>query len=271
MGGGEGDGLKQAAASGVRYAGLSSVSTIVVGFINTAVLGRLLGPEAFGLFAMVMVYMGFAVMISDMGLSEALIQRKEPTRGALASLYWLNVAMGVFMYGLSVVSAPWVAAGFGAPELASLIPVGALAIPIGALTSQYAVLANKELRFKLIATIQVAKAVLGLGVALVSAIAFNQGVWSFVWGTLSSSVFATVCYMAYGLGAFGFPGLHFAWRDLKGYLRFGAYLHGLERPQLCQQQRGPDADRGPASARRCWATTAWRSTWCCSRSTGSTR
>jgi O-antigen/teichoic acid export membrane protein len=222
----EGDGLKQAAASGVRHTGVASIAIVVIGLINTAVLGRLLGPEAFGLFAMVMVYMGFAVMLSDMGLPEALIQRKEPTREALASLYWLNVALGVLMYGVSVVSAPWVAAGFGAPELAELIPVGALAIPIGALASQFAVLAKRELRFKLIAAIQVAMALLGLGVALISAVVFDQGVWSFVWGTLASSVLSAGCYLAYGLKSFGFPGFHFAWRDLKGYLSFGTYCLG---------------------------------------------
>lgn len=226
MGGGEGDGLKQAAASGVRWAALASAATILAGVANTAVLGRLLGPEAFGLFAMVMVYMGLAATVSDMGLSEALIQRKEPTREALASLYWLNVAMGVSIYGASVVSAPWIAAVFGAPELASLIRVGALAIPIGASTSQYGVLANKGLRFGFVAVVQVARAVVGLGVALFSAIAFDQGVWSFVWGTLSGSLLAAVCFMVYGLRSFGFPGLHFAWRDLRGYVSFGAYALG---------------------------------------------
>lgn len=223
MEGGEGDGLKQAAAGGVRYTSLSSVTTIVIGFINTAVLGRLLGPEAFGLFAMVMVYMGFAAMVSDMGLSEALIQRKEPTPQALASLYWLNVAMGVSIYAVSLICAPWVAAGFGAPELVGLIRVGALAIPIGASATLYAVLAKKELQFRFLAAVQVARAVLGFGVALISAIFFDQGVWSFVWGAVSSSVFAAACFMVYGLRSLGAPGLHFAWRDLRGYLRFGAY------------------------------------------------
>ncbi len=45
MGGGEGDGLKQAAASGVRYMGLSSAATIVIGVINTAVLGQFAGSN----------------------------------------------------------------------------------------------------------------------------------------------------------------------------------------------------------------------------------
>ena len=45
--------------------------------IVTAVLARLLLPEDFGLLGMITIYFGFIFVFGDLGLSSALIQRKE--------------------------------------------------------------------------------------------------------------------------------------------------------------------------------------------------
>ena len=66
----------------------------VTQIIRLVVLGRILGPEAFGLLAMMLVVTGFAEQLGQMGLSEAIIQRPDPTYTELSSLYWLNIALG---------------------------------------------------------------------------------------------------------------------------------------------------------------------------------
>ena len=57
--------------------------------IRLVVLGRILGPEAFGLLAMMLVVTGFVELLSQMGLSEAIIQHPDPTHIELSSLYRL--------------------------------------------------------------------------------------------------------------------------------------------------------------------------------------
>jgi len=215
--------LKFMAARGVRYSGLSTSTVTLVGFLQTAILGRILGPGAWGLMAMVYLCTGFAGMFAEMGLADALIQRKNPTRRQLAGLYWLNVGSGTAMYLLTVAAAPWIAIWFSQPELRVLLPVAALPLAFGAWGSQFAVLANKHLHFRFLAVVRSVAAVLGFGVALVSAAWLDQGVWSLVWGSLVGAAFTTVANIVYGLRRFGFPGFRFRFDELKGYISFGAY------------------------------------------------
>ena len=223
---GSGSDLKSQAVRGVRFTGMATAVAAVTAFVQTAVLGRLLGPEPFGLMAMVLVYMGFANLITMMGISEALIQRKDPTRGELASLYWLNVALGGAIFLLTLALTPWLAGFFKAPELEALIPVTALILLVAPFGTQFDALARKELRFGFLAGVQVAEAVITFLVSVTAAAVFGLGVWSLVWGKLAGVGMRTVWNVGYGLRHFGFPGFHFTVRELKGYLRFGLFRVG---------------------------------------------
>src|SRR5690349_23320010 len=60
--------------------------------VATAVLARLLTPSDFGLLAMTAVFTGFAAVFADLGLTAALVQRREVTQRHLTAALWLNVA-----------------------------------------------------------------------------------------------------------------------------------------------------------------------------------
>ena len=196
-------------------------------FVQFAVLGRILSPQAFGLMAIIMIVVSFAELFGKTGLSQALIQRKNSTREELSSLYWLNAAFGVAMFVVLSAAAPLVARGFGAPELVSLLPVAALSfllLPFGFL---FRALLQKSLRLRLLAVVDITTAVVALAVAVSSAWFLEQGVWSLIWGYLAGSAAGTAILVAYGWGATGSrPMLRFRRTDLSGYLNFGLYRTG---------------------------------------------
>ena len=137
--------LEQAAVKGIRWTTLSMVSVTIIQMVRLVVIGRILGPEAFGLLAMMLVVTGFAETLGQMGLSEAIIHRPDPTHIELSSLYWLNIAMGGLLYAALLLVTPLIAAFYSTPDLEKLLPWVALAFIISPWGVQFKALLQKHL------------------------------------------------------------------------------------------------------------------------------
>jgi O-antigen/teichoic acid export membrane protein len=217
--------LKCSAASGIRWTTLSTVITTALQFIQIAVLGRLLDPTAFGLMAIITIVVGFAQLFGQMGISEALIQRKDPTASELSSLYWLNIASGVIVFVIVWIVTPLIAKGFSAPELKFLLPWIAITFAIAPFGTQFQALMQKSLRFKILAGVEITYMVINVFVSIVAAW-WGLGVWSIVWGNLIASIFRTGILMRYGWNRETKPQFYFCWSEVAGYINFGFYRVG---------------------------------------------
>jgi len=78
--------LKRQVIKGIRWSVFGSVFTTVVQFAQNLILAWILTPKEFGLMAMVLVYIGFFLPIFDLGLSAAIIQKKNITPLQLSTL-----------------------------------------------------------------------------------------------------------------------------------------------------------------------------------------
>lgn len=206
---------------------MSSVVVTALQFAQLAALGRLLSPEAFGLMALILIVLNFAQLFGQMGLGEALIQRKDSTREEISSLYWLNVVFSVVIFLVLWATSPLIAGVLGAPELEALLPVAALSFLLVPFGFQFRALAQKTLRFRLLAGVEITAAAIALAVAVPSAWLFDQGVWSLVWGYLSGTSVGTIILVVSGWwNGTTRPLFHFHRKDLAGYLGFGLYRTG---------------------------------------------
>lgn len=218
--------LKRRASGGARWTAASAVGTTVLLLAQLAILGRLLGPEAFGLIAMVLVVVNFAQLFGEMGFSQAIVQRRDPTRDELSSLYWTNIVLSAGVFLVVLLVAPLVARGFGAPELTGLLSVAAVAFLIIPFGAQFQALAQKRLHFRLLAIAEVANSLLALVVAVSTALWLAAGAWALVWGLLAGTTTKTVVLISYGWRGETRPRLHFRRSELRGYLSFGLYYTG---------------------------------------------
>jgi O-antigen/teichoic acid export membrane protein len=151
-------------------------------FVNLAyimVLARLLVPQAFGLVAMVTTVMGFLRIFQDAGLSTATVQRQEITHAQVSNLFWVNVALGGVITLLVAASAPAVAWFYREPRLVGITLVLSITFLLASLAVQHIALLNRQMRFKILATIDVvsmlAGYLIGVGMAL-----WNCGYWALV-------------------------------------------------------------------------------------------
>ncbi len=216
--------LVKRAASGVAWTGTATVVTTGLQFVQLAVLARLLAPEDFGLMAMILVVLGFAHVFADMGMSNAIIHRQDTTRRQLSSLYWLNILVGLLVFGLVVASAPLVAAAFREPRLDGPMVLAAVVILIAPLGQQFQILLQKHFRFRTLGAVEVGAAVAGAATGIGCALA-GQGVYSLVWGQLADAAVKALLLLRIGWREWR-PACQFRREDLKGYLSFGLYQVG---------------------------------------------
>lgn len=99
-------GLKAKAFNGAKWTAFSTACIVGIGLLQMAILARLIGPKEFGLLSAAMVIIALADTLSDFGISNSIIQKKDISQDELTSLYWFNVGVGflVFLIFSSVVS-----------------------------------------------------------------------------------------------------------------------------------------------------------------------
>ncbi|WP_129338028.1 lipopolysaccharide biosynthesis protein [Cellulomonas endophytica] len=186
----EGD-LKSHALSSVKWNFLASVASLLGRLVFTFVLARLIGPENFGIFSMATLYTTFAVVVLDQGFGLALIQRKELRPTDVASVAWLNFAMGTTLAVATLVAAPAIADFFGTPELTAVLRVLSIALFLRGITLVRENLVRRHLRFREFAQLQAAGVLAG-GVAGVVAALLGAEYWSLVVQILVNDVVIAV-------------------------------------------------------------------------------
>ena len=89
---------------GNQYAGtlITGVGQLVV----TAALARLLSPEDYGLAGLATVYVGLATVLSQFGLSAAIIQRSELTPRYVRAGFTASILLGLLTTTLVWLTAP---------------------------------------------------------------------------------------------------------------------------------------------------------------------
>jgi teichuronic acid exporter len=157
--------------------------------IFTFVLAYKLGPSDFGIVALAMIYILFVQMFLEQGLAAALIQRKNLRPEHLDSVFWMDLVVSVFLVALSVGFSGWWSVRNHTPQLAAVISVLSLTIPIEGLAIVQRSILQREMDFRSLSVRSNVSIVIGGIVGL--AMAYKGfGVWSLVGQKLTADVSA---------------------------------------------------------------------------------
>lgn len=216
--------LKQNTFSAVRWIAVAMVIKAGLQFLQLAILARLLVPADFGLMAIVVALTAFLQIFADFGVSSAIIHHQEISREQLSSLYWLNVGSSVVLAVLIVLAAPWVSAYYGQTELQPLLALSAITLVVAATGQQLRVVAEKNMRFDVLAKLEAAGSLTGFLIAVGIAMA-GGGVYALVGGAMANAAMLTVLLWFYISDGWR-PQMVFRIREIRHFLNFGAYMIG---------------------------------------------
>ncbi|OYX48819.1 MAG: hypothetical protein B7Y90_09230 [Alphaproteobacteria bacterium 32-64-14] len=153
---------------------------VIVSMATFLFMARLLGPEAWGLYGMVLLVTILPETIVGGALAESLIQRRDLRHGHVAAARVLHMGLALMLVAVIVGLAPVFAQAFGHVELQALIPALSATLLVMALGAPSAALLQRGLRFRAIAAVDAAGAV-SAAIAGISMGLAGQGVWAIVW------------------------------------------------------------------------------------------
>lgn len=179
--------LKEKALKGVFWSAVQKWVQQGTSFIVFIVLARLLGPEAFGLVALATIFLTFIQMFLDQGFAEAIVQRETVEPEHLDTAFWVSLGISIFLTGICIASAGFVAGFFKEPGITPIVRWLSLSFVLKGLNSVQGAILQRNLDFKSLATRTIGGMWVGAAVGLGMAWA-GCGVWSLVGQQLSNLV-----------------------------------------------------------------------------------
>lgn len=176
--------LTRETVSAVEWRFVTVAVRFVVQFGVQLTLARLLAPEAFGVVAIALIFVGLAATISETGLSPAVVQRPVLTDRTVQISFSASMLLSAALAAALFVSAAPAAGFFHVPHAASAIrALSAVFVLQGTATVSTALL-QRRLQLRKLFLVDMGSYVVGYAIVGVVLAAMGYGVWALVWACL---------------------------------------------------------------------------------------
>jgi O-antigen/teichoic acid export membrane protein len=194
----------------------------VLRLAGNLILTRLLYPEAFGMMALVNVFLMGLAMFSDIGLGPGIVHRANtPSRALLQTAWTMQVLRAGILFVLTCLLAWPLAWFYREPGLAVLLVATGLTQLVAGFKSVALHLCARELKHGLLAAVDLSTAAVGIAVSVAWALR-APSVWALVWGGLISAIFAVAA--SFRLPHQVDPKFRLAPGHVRELLRFGGWI-----------------------------------------------
>ncbi len=159
---------------------------------NNVIMARLLFPEAFGLMALVNIFVQGVQLLTDIGIAPAVIQNRRGEERAFLDTAWTMQILRGFALWAILAAIAWPASRvYGEPILASLIFVVGFSAAISGFESTARFTLNRRLHLGKLTGLEVGAQLVGMPVMIIWAWLWPS-VWALVGGTLVMALARTV-------------------------------------------------------------------------------
>ncbi len=217
--------LKHKIVGGVAWNAIGLIIDNGLQLIVKLILARLLVPEVFGIIGFATVFIGMIQVFSDLGMSAALIQRKDKHLSPIDydTAYWAGIAWSLFLIAvLSFVVGPLAASFYAEPMLIVIMPVLSVSLLLRNLRAVHIVNITRDMNFKkLVLPKNVSRILASAGAIILAFLGF--GVWSIVFQSVITDVFIAIIYSYISPWK---PQKRFSKESFKNIFGFGVYTTG---------------------------------------------
>ncbi len=163
---------------------LGNVASQALRLFSNLVLSRLLFPEAFGLMALVAVFITGLQMLSDAGTSASIMRHERGDTPRFLNTAWsIQALRGAFLWLLTIAMAQPVSALYDEPLLAQLLPVAGISLLIAGFNPTRNETYLRHLKAARVTLLDLVSQAISIVAVIVLAWWF-QSVWALVFGTI---------------------------------------------------------------------------------------
>jgi lipopolysaccharide exporter len=148
------------------------------------VLARILGPQDFGVWAMVLVVTSLTNQFREAAIAQVLVQKGFENKVLTNTVYTLGINIAMMMFGVQILAGFTLSQFVSLPAVFLLTTVVATVFLIGAGAGCHGAFLMRQMRFRDLAICEVGAGFARVAGTILAAI-FGCGVWSFVIGELA--------------------------------------------------------------------------------------
>ncbi len=179
--------LKGKVLSGLFWRYFERCAAQGVTFIVGIVLARVLSPNDYGLSSLSAIYIGIISIISDLGLTQAVIQKQNPDELDYNSVFYANLLMSIVVYLIIFFTAPFAASFYEEPRLTAILRVSSLTMPISAVFAMQSTIITKRMEFKKYFWATITGTIISSFVGIFMALN-GLGVWAIVGQSMTNTI-----------------------------------------------------------------------------------
>lgn len=209
--------LKKKIISGFAWEGSTKLAIQIVSWITTIYVARVLSPDDYGIVAVSGVFVGILVVITDMGLSDGLINKSGVTQQDNDNIFWLGLLLGLFLYAVLYLAAPFISSFYDMPLLTDIIRVAGVALVYTSLKVVPQSILLRQMNFKFIALVGVAGQ-LTSAVTVVTMATLGYGPWSLVWSFIALQIVTITIFLT---KIEKFPAFRLKIKEVRSIISFG--------------------------------------------------
>ena len=214
-------GLTSKTLSGLQWTYLSFVGRITLSFCIIAVLARMLAPSHFGLFGMVLIFVGLAEMVGRHAIGPAIVQRIDLTDRHVDTGFLLILTIGAVLTAATWSLAPQIGRLFDEPMVPVLTRTASLVLIVNSAGVVPEHMLRRALQFKNLAVADILAEAVGYGLTALILASQGFGVWSLVWGMIMRRIVHVVVVLVFNPHSLK---LSFSLQEAKALLQFGSGL-----------------------------------------------
>ena len=164
---------------------------ILINLVTNIILARILGPDIFGIFGIVLFFINIANVLVKGGLGGALIRLTKVDENDLKTVFTFNFLVSIFCYLLIFIFSPYIARFYDEPQIQKILVVSGLILFINVFQLLNRALLIREMKFKQIAIYQFSGIFIS-SVISISAAFSGFGIWSLIILYVGNQFFTTL-------------------------------------------------------------------------------
>ncbi len=191
--------------------------------IVSIILARILMPEAYGILALITVFVNLATVVIETGFGSSIIQKKDLHRSEIDTIFTLNLLISLLLCAVLWFCAPLIASFYSNYDfslLTNVIRIYSLILPVGSVTSIQSAVIYRDMAFKKFFFINIISVVISSAVGIVAA-CLNAGVWALILQQLSAKIALLLTQL---VAVSWKPRLNFCFKRSASLFRFGANI-----------------------------------------------
>ncbi|KOH47100.1 lipopolysaccharide biosynthesis protein [Sunxiuqinia dokdonensis] len=186
------DKLKKQLAIGTFWSLVGRVGYLIVSLVTNIILARMLGPKAFGQIGIIMFFIIIARVLTESGLSGALIRKKEVSDEDYSTVFIFNLFVSIILFLLIVISAKFIAQFYDDIFLKKLLTATSLVIIINAFQIVNNAKLIHSLNYRKKSIIEFIALLVASTCGIIAAAKFDVGVWAVVTVQLLTALLITI-------------------------------------------------------------------------------